>query len=56
MINVYDTSGQLVQTTKGMIQNRNLLSTIKTSDWRKGIYFAKIKIGEIIVTRKYVKQ
>ncbi|WP_299762267.1 T9SS type A sorting domain-containing protein [uncultured Dokdonia sp.] len=56
MINVYDTSGQLVQTTKGMIQNRNLLSTIKTSAWRKGIYFAKIKIGEIIVTRKYVKQ
>lgn len=56
MINIYDTSGQLVQTAKGTIQNGNLLSTIKTSTWRKGIYFAKIKIGETTVTRKYVKQ
>lgn len=55
-VSVYDTSGQLVQTKKGEIQNGNLRSILSTSTWSKGVYVVKIKIGETIVARKFVKQ
>ena len=55
-VNVYDTSGHLVNTTEGTIENGNLLVTLSTSAWSNGIYVVKIKLGETIVARKFIKQ
>jgi sugar lactone lactonase YvrE len=55
-VSVYDTSGQLIQTTEGAIQNGNLRSTLSTSTWSKGVYVVKIKVDKTIVNRKFVKQ
>ncbi|MEP0265995.1 T9SS type A sorting domain-containing protein [Dokdonia sp.] len=55
-VSVYDTAGQLVKTAEGSIQNGNLQSILSTSTWSKGVYVVKIKIGETVVNRKFVKQ
>ena len=54
-IYVYAASGQLIKTTKGIVQGGLLQTTLNASGWSKGVYLVKIQVGETVITRKVIK-
>ncbi|WP_299680299.1 T9SS type A sorting domain-containing protein [uncultured Dokdonia sp.] len=55
-LNVYNTSGQLIETVVGVIQEGELLTTLMTSTWGKGVYLIKINAEETVVTKRFIKR